>query len=115
MGINSKDLNDKVILDAGYTEYEPSVIDAPNVTKCFSKWFKDDIGKRYAIHIRKWDWTNIDANMGIKYEFEVQVAIDEKPINITLFNRWDVEEVESYMENLWLQGTYDYYERWSEE
>lgn len=114
MGINSKDLNDKAILDAGYTEYEPSLIDTANVTKCFSKWFWDAFGKRYAIHIKKWDWTNIDPSMGIKYEFEVQVAIDEKPINITLFSGWDVEEVENYMERLWSQGTYDYYERWSE-
>ena len=108
--INSPDLNDETIRKAGYKEYEPSIIDSDMISKCFQKCFSDDIGKRYYIDIKKWDWSNIRADIGVKYEFEVQMCINEKPINFTLFNGWDVEEVEDYINRLWSTGEYDYYE-----
>lgn len=107
-------LTDDIILKAGYTEYEPSIIDGHRVTKCFQKWFKDDFGKRYAICVKKWDWSDSHIDIGIKYEFETQMTINEKPINITLFSGWDIEEAEYHMERLWLQNKCDYYERWVE-
>lgn len=112
--INSQDFNDEIILSVGYLEYEPCCIDSEAVTKRFQRWFTDDIGKRYAIDIKKWDFAKIGSDIGVKYEFEVQVRVNDKPINITMFNGWNIEEVEYYMDKLWSTGMYDYYERWEE-
>lgn len=110
--INSPDLNDETILRAGYKEYEPSIIDSDMVSKCFQKWFHDSVGKKYAISIKKWDWSGTRTGIGVKYEFEVQLCVDDKPINFTLFNGWNVEEVEDYMDRIWSTDKYDYYERY---
>ena len=110
--INSPALNDELIRKAGYKEYEPSIIDGEMVTKCFQKWFLDSVGKKYAISIKKWDWSDTRIGIGVKYEFEVQLYMNDKPIDLTLFNGWDVEEVEDYMDRIWSADKYDYYERY---
>lgn len=110
--VNSPTLNDEVIVGAGYKEYEPSIIDSDMVSKCFQKCFSDDVGKKYYISIKKWDWSDTRVDIGVKYEFEVQLYMDDKPINFTLFNGWNVEEVEDYMDRIWSADKYDYYERY---
>lgn len=35
-------------------------------------------------------------------------------MNITLFNRWEIEEVEQFFEEMWIKMNLDYYERWEE-
>ena len=52
--------------------------------------------------------------MKTRKSFETQFNKDDKPMNITLFNRWEIEEAEQFFEEMWIKMNLDYYERWEE-
>lgn len=110
-------MNDNDILDVGYTEYKPSPFHSDSITKCFQKRFDDEKGKKYFIDINKWELPphpHTGEKFPTSYEFETQFNKDDKPMNITLFNRWEIEEAEQFFEEMWIKMNLDYYERWEE-
>ena len=44
--------------------------------------------------------------------YETQINIDDKPINLTFYNSWTIERVEQYVEKMFQLGLFDYYEKW---
>ena len=104
-------MDDKEILENGYHEYEPTCFHSDGITKCFQKRFDDDIGKKYFIDIHKWDYDHGDYHH-LSYEFSVQLHYNDKPIDLTLFNNWEIKDVEEWIEEVWKDMGCDYYERW---
>lgn len=110
-------MNDNDILNAGYKEYKPTPFHSEGVTRCFQKRFDDEKGKKYFIDINKWEFPphpHTGEQIPESYEFETQFNKNDKPMNITLFNRWEIEEVEQFFEEMWIKMNLDYYERWEE-
>ena len=110
-------ITDEKIRQAGYTEYAPPLIDSECVTKFFQKCFSDDVGKKYYIDIKRWDfpphpYTN--EQIPTSYEFEVQFNTqDDKVFNLTLFSHgWTIENAEEFVEDMWQKMNLKYYERW---
>lgn len=111
------EITDEKILQAGYTEYEPSSIDGEYVTKFFQKCFKDDVGKKYYIDIKKWDfppYLNAGHKIPTSYEFYVQLNTqDDRVMDLTLFSHgWTIENAEAFVEDMWQKMNLKYYERW---
>ena len=106
-------MNDKEILDNGYREYKPTRFHSEGITKCFQKRFDDECGKKYFIDIHKWDWYSGDYHH-LSYEFFAQLNQNDKPIDITLFNGWEIEDAEKWIEKVWNDTNCDYYERWGD-
>lgn len=109
---------DKDFIDKGYKEYEPSRIDNECVVKCFQKRFDDDGGKKYFINAKKWDWQKYNLSVPVSYDFEFEVQLYSKdihePLNLTFFSGWSIDKVENYVESIWSNGMFDYYEKWGE-
>lgn len=112
-------MNDKLFLEKGYKEFSPSELDSEAVSKCFQKRFDDEIGKKYFITVKKYDWSaypeyNIPENYS--YEFDTQLYQFEThyPINLIFFSGWNIDSVEKHLENLWNDKDYDYYEKFED-
>lgn len=109
-------MTDQDILERGYHEYEPTMFDH-HVEKCFQKRFDDEIGKKYFIDIKKYE-PIIHSNGDVYphcYEYETQLHnVDDEPVNLQFFAGWTMEKVESYVQQLFDTGLFQYYERWDE-
>ena len=110
-------ITDEKILQAGYTEYPPSSIEYECVTRFFQKCFKDDVGKKYFIDIKRWDFPphpNTGHQIPTSYEFGVQFNTqDDKVMNLNLFSTgWTIENAEAFVEEMWQKMNLRYYEKW---
>lgn len=110
-------ITDEKILQAGYTEYDPSPIHGECVTKFFQKCVSDEVGKKYYIDIERWDfpphpYTN--KPIPTSYEFKVQLNTeDDRVMDLTLFSHgWTIENAEAFVEEMWQKMNLKYYERW---
>ena len=109
---------DDEFIKRGYHAYAPLAIDNPSIAKRFQKRFDDDTGKKYFIDILCWDNSYIPTYCRgeyyepYTYEYETQINIDDKPINLTFYNSWTIERVEQYVEKMFQLGLFDYYEKW---
>lgn len=107
-------MNNQDLIDAGYKRYGPS----PNQefeTDLFEKCIRDDKGKKYYIHIYRYDFgADSRGDHIILYEAKVQLNTkNEIGINVTFINGWELKEMEQHCEDLWNSGLYDYYEEYS--
>lgn len=110
-------ITDERIRQAGYTEYTPSSIDNECITKFFQKCFSDDVGKKYYIDIKRWDFPPhpyTGESIPTSYEFEVQFNTeDDRVMDLTLFSHgWTIENAEEFVEEMWQKMHLAYYERW---
>lgn len=110
-------ITDTKIRQVGYTEYAPSPIDNECVTKSFQKCFKDDVGKKYYINIKRWDFPPhpyTGEPIPTSYEFEVQFNTeDDRVMDLTLFSHgWTIENAEEFVEEMWHKMNLRYYEKW---
>ena len=116
--MEQKDLiTDEKILQAGYVEYTPPPINNEYVTKFFQKCFSDDMGKKYYIDIKRWDFPPhpyTSDPIPTSYEFEVQFNTeDDRVMDLTLFSRgWTIENAEEFVEEMWQKMNLRYYEKW---
>lgn len=110
-------MNDEMIIAKGYKECGASLLNK-SIIQIFQKRFDDDIGKKYFIDINKWSWKEFGREElpDYTYEFEIQLYSKDlhEPLNLNFFSGWDIDKVERYVESIWNNGMFDYYEKWSE-
>ena len=108
-------LTNEDFINAGYTRYRPSPYNEC-VTDLFEKCVKDDYGKRYFIHVNRWDFTKYERNgrVNVNYESTVQLTLkDGCCINIdglSIGTDWTIEKMEEFYAELWDTGKFKYYE-----
>jgi len=102
--------------NAGYTRYDPPRFHDDCVTDLWQKWFKDDIGKRYAITVERWDFSKFGRS-DTGFEWSVQFTHEDtrNSVNIDCLSGWGIEDAEEFYAAQWATGLYDYYERWDYE
>lgn len=111
-------MNDEYLINRGYNKYKRSAFDPDSVECIFQKCFKDEVGKKYFITVKKWSWKQFRDRLHdypeITYEYYIQMYSkdDHKTIDITFFKEWTIEEVEDEIERMFSTGRYDYYEEW---
>ena len=116
-------MNDEYLLEHGYKQFSPTIIDSSLVVSKFQKRFDDDFGKKYFITVSKWSHEYVPTHRRDKwwkqftYTYDVQLSMfeEEKTINLEFFSDWTLEEVENYMEELFEKMKPNYYESWDEQ
>ena len=114
-------INDEYLIKRGYKEYKPTRFDNESVVARFQKRFDDDFGKKYFIDVLKWSHDYVPNHMRDKwwkpftYHYETQVTMfeGEKALNLEFFSDWTLEEVESFMSDMFKKMKLNYYESWS--
>ena len=121
IGRREIDMTDGYLIERGYKEYPPTRFDNERIISIFQKRFDDDFGKKYFITVNKWSWEDIPESRRdewykpFSYEYGVQVSMYEKEsyINLKFFSdNWELEEVESFMEDFFEKMEPNYYENW---
>lgn len=111
------ELTKQDFINAGYTIWKPN----PNhelETDLFEKCVTDNIGKRYFIHVTRWDFdkypTNNGVPIGIRYEARVQFTKKDtgNTVNINFLHGFSIDEMEKFYEDQWNTGMYRYYEEY---
>lgn len=113
-------MNDEYVLAKGYKEYTPTHFHNESIVKCFQKRFDDNIGKKYFIDINKWSWREIVPyykrdKLFEDYTYEYKIQMYKKDthdaVDLSFHGSWTLEMVEDFVEDLWLTGMFDYYEK----
>lgn len=106
-------MTDQELINAGYKRFKPAPFQEC-VTDLFEKLVSDDVGKKYFIHIEKWDFRQYTGNNPISYE--AKSCFTEKDTNnsvqIIYLSGFTIKDMEAFYEKQWETGMYDYYERW---
>ena len=102
------------ILAKCYKRYDPSIVDGDCVKNLYQRRFDDDIGKKYYITIKDWDFTRY-GNPLIQYEATAQLYIgeDRDPIDLSFSGNLDLDDVEKMVEKFWRDNNCEYYEKWN--
>ena len=115
-------MTDEYLIERGYKEYKPTVLDNESIVARFQKCFDDSFGKKYFVNVIKWSNEYIPVQYRTErftpftYEYEVQVTVgEEKPINLQFFADWELEKVEEFMEDVFNKMKLNYYESWETE
>lgn len=108
-------MDDNYLIENGFKEFKPGILDNEGVIKCFQKRYDDDIGKKYFITIKKWRGLThpyTRQTFPPSYESEIQLYKkgSHKALDLTFHTDWELEEVEKYAEMLFNTGKFDYYE-----
>lgn len=101
------------LLEKGYREYPKGAFAPYGVVRFFQKRFDDDIGIKYFINVNEWDigFPNSDGIMnGYEYEVQLYRKGTHDAIDLTFHSEWDIDEVEKYVDELFSNGKFDYYE-----
>lgn len=113
-------MNDKFLIDNGFTEFRPNRFNSDGVEKCFQKRYDNKIGKKYFITINKWKEMKHPYTgevWGPSYEFTTQLYKKDthEAVDILFHSNWKLEDVEEYLSFLFDTGRFDYYEKFFEE
>lgn len=103
------------LIDAGYNRFEPAPIDNECITDLFQKCVTDDVGKKYFINVKRWDFSiHGQRNDPIGYETEVQFRhiSNGEYTDIVCLDGWSIKDTEKYFADLWNTGMFRYYEKW---
>lgn len=116
MKFESIEQADKHFYDLGFHKYTNHF--APRgVVAHYQKCITDDIGKKYFVDARLWDFTDCADKYGFNYTDEYggqyYMKDDHKAFNVTYLD-WGYEDVIEFIEILFNKGLLDYYERWDE-
>lgn len=106
------------LINAGYKRYKPSPIDNECVTDLYQKCITDDIGKKYYINVKRWDFSiHGRNNEPIGYEADVQFRVKNtgEYTDIVCLDGWSIKDIEKYYADLWYTGMFRYYEKWGGE
>ena len=100
------------LINAGYVRYEPLPFHEC-VTDLFEKCVRDVYGRRYFIHVERWDFSRYERGY-VNYESEVQFTRkDGSTVNITALNvgrDWTIDGLEKFFSDMWSTGQFKYYE-----
>jgi hypothetical protein len=108
-------MTDKDFLDNGFIKFNPGPFDG-GVDTCFQRSYKDDVGEKYYITVKKWG-TIIHPHTGdtipLGYEYDVQLYKKEghDAVDLLFHSSWELKDVEDYLEKLWQTGLFDYCEK----
>lgn len=98
----------------GFHEYEPTRFDAENIITCFQKRYDDELGKKYFIDARLWDFSWSDK-VPENYHPELCMQVYQKDthdaVNFTYID-WDVDQVEKFIDRMFELGLLEHYELW---
>lgn len=108
-------MKDNEILDHGFHEYKPGVLDGHFTERCFQKRYDDEIGIKYFITIKKHIWPNHPyTGEEIPPSYECEVNFYQKgtheALNLLYHNGWTLTDVEDYTEKLWNSGLFEHYD-----
>lgn len=110
-------ITDSQLLSAGYKTFKSSI--RSQATQGFQKRFDDDNGLKYYVTI--WEYSNSeykdqyakgtlpDFSYAPDVQFERKGVVFNVEVLLSQFN--ELEEVEAFVEELWVKMGCDYYER----
>ena len=99
----------------GFTEYPPNQFAHRDVVLNFQKRIDDEIGKKYFIDVKVWDWTwtdKIPEQYHIAFETQLYQKDTHDAFNIEFID-WEYEQIVDYIEKMFDNGMLDYYEKWN--
>lgn len=116
-------MTDDFLLQHGYVRYNPTPFDNESVVARFQKRFDDERGKKYFINVLKWSNNCVPVNRRDKwwkpftycYETQITMFENQKALQLEFFSDWTLEEVEKFMEDLFVKMKPNYYESWDGE
>lgn len=105
----------KFFTDKGFKEFTPPDFRSyDGVTTMFQKRYDDDLGKKYFIDVKIWDWTGtykIPENYSVEFEGQYYQKDTHNAVNFTFID-WKLEDVESWLDKLFEVGLIEHYELW---
>lgn len=105
---------ENILVPRGFHKYNPTPYDNESVCCNFQKRYDDEIGKKYFIDVKIWDWTRFDR-IPEKYSMEFNGQYYQKgthnAVNFTFID-WTLDEVEKWIEDLFQVGFIEHYEEW---
>lgn len=113
-GAAMKITSEEQLRERGFLSYPPTVFDSSNVVIRYQKRYDDEIGKRYFLDCKVWDWTWTGrVPMDRSYELETQLYQKGTHEAIDLnFHDNDLEAVEKFIDALFDAGLVEHYEEW---
>jgi hypothetical protein len=101
-------MTEKVLLNAGYREYEVPVIDQ-YANRFFQKKIKDAKGIKYYIDVYEYE-----LNDTYDYEFILVSHTDRFWVRTKIYSidNMDLDEIEIVIENIWKKCNFNYYEKY---
>lgn len=108
-------INDQYFLKRGFREYPRTCFQSQYVEKFFQKCYKDEKGKKYFIDVLKYPEMCIPGRETIPASYEYSVQIRNKngdAIDLLFHSSWKLKDVEKYMEKLFKNRMFEYYERY---
>lgn len=108
-------LSPELLKEKGYKEYRKTPFEHNGVEHVYQKCFCDDHGKKYFIDVKKWEdmchpYTGDIIPGGYEYELQLYQKGTHNAINMLFFNSWELDAVETFVENMFQTGVLDYYE-----
>lgn len=99
----------------GFHEFDPPNLSTyKNVTTIFQKIYDDEVGKKYFVDAKILDFSftdRIKEDFHIEYECQLYQKGTHDAFNVTFID-WTIEQVESFIEDMFQNGKLDYYEEW---
>ena len=110
---NMKDIRN-YFTDRGFKEFNPPNLRSyDGVATMFQKKYIDEIGVKYFIDIKIWDWTYTDRvpeNYSVEFEGQYYKKGNHNAMNITFID-WKLEEVEEWLDKMFEAGMLEHYEK----
>lgn len=111
---NSIDEIKNEFIPLGFHEYKPTQFDHHVIT-CFQKRYDDEIGKKYFLDIKVYDFTWADILE--QYHPSISCQLYQKDthdaVNLDFIN-WDIEQVEKFIDTMFKTNMLEHYETWEE-
>lgn len=112
--ITMKIPNEGYLKEQGFHPYPPTPFDPDSVVRRYQKRYDDDIGKKYFLDCRIWDWSWTDkVPEPLSYELLTQLYQKgtHEAIDMT-FHDSDLALVEQFIDALFDAGLVEHYEEW---
>lgn len=104
----------ELLLSNGFHEYKPTPFDNESIRTCFQKRYDDEIGKKYFLDCKVWDWT-WNNQIPEKYHPEFCGQMYQKGTHDAIdytFISWDLDQAEKFLEDWFQSGLLEHYEIW---
>lgn len=116
--MNSRDTLEEIrnyLEPMGFKEFEvPNFRSYDGVCTMFQKRYDDNVGKKYFIDAKIWDWSftdRIKENYHIEYECQLYQKDTHDAFNINFID-WTIEQVEQFIDNMFEKNMLEHYETW---
>ena len=106
---------DKDFEERGYKRYPPSDIDCDAVKYFYQKRIDGTAAQKYFITAKKWemcDNTGKQVYNGFEYEVQLYQKGTHLPLNLTFHKEWTLDDVENYVEEIYMTGLFEPYDEY---